>query len=174
MQRDSTLYFSLDGNYLAQHLICFDYFRELLAFEYLKLVCQHFESSPDLGNALVMHIELLLQKGKELLAKQKIQDIITGTLLKADSITIHFYVRKNDNLTMKQVLLCNKMTFLFTPTGHYTGKQMTPQALTSLHVMLWDQASKHFEVRKSRPCLFSKHIFCCLDMYYPILYYTTL
>ncbi|XP_037531690.1 testis-expressed protein 11 [Nematolebias whitei] len=80
--------------------------RELLAFEYLKLTCQHFESSPDLGNALVMHIELLLQKGKELLAKQKIQDIISG---------------------------------------HYTGKQLTPLALTSLHVMLWDQASKHFE-----------------------------
>ncbi|XP_051277031.1 testis-expressed protein 11 isoform X1 [Dicentrarchus labrax] len=80
--------------------------REVLAFEYLKRVCQHFESSPDLGTALVLHIELLLQRGKELLSKQKIEDIITG---------------------------------------HYTGKQLTPQALTSLHVMLWDKASKHFE-----------------------------
>ncbi|XP_075337763.1 testis-expressed protein 11 isoform X2 [Odontesthes bonariensis] len=80
--------------------------REALAFEYLKRVCQHFESSPDLGTALVLHIELLLQRGKELLGKQKIEDIITG---------------------------------------HYTGKQLAPQALTSLHVMLWDQASKHFE-----------------------------
>ncbi|XP_037636725.1 testis-expressed protein 11 [Sebastes umbrosus] len=82
--------------------------REGLAFEYLKRVCQHFESSPDLGTALVLHIELLLQRGKELLVKQKIEDIITG---------------------------------------HYTGKQLTPQALTSLHVMLWDKASKHFEAR---------------------------
>ncbi|XP_070769573.1 testis-expressed protein 11 [Enoplosus armatus] len=82
--------------------------REVLAFEYLKRVCQHFESSPDLGTALVLHIELLLQRGKELLGKQKIEDIITG---------------------------------------HYTGKQLTPQALTSLHVMLWDKASKHFEAR---------------------------
>ncbi|XP_028272369.1 testis-expressed protein 11 [Parambassis ranga] len=82
--------------------------REVLAFEFLKRVCQHFESSPDLGTALVLHIELLLQRGKELLGKQKIEDIITG---------------------------------------HYTGKQLTPQALTSLHVMLWDKASKHFEAR---------------------------
>ncbi|KAI9514661.1 hypothetical protein NQZ68_031548 [Dissostichus eleginoides] len=80
--------------------------REVLAFDYLKRVCQHFESSPDLGTALVLHIELLLQKGRELLAKQKIEDIITG---------------------------------------HYTGKQLTPQALKRLHVMLWDKASKHFE-----------------------------
>ncbi|XP_074530921.1 testis-expressed protein 11 [Halichoeres trimaculatus] len=80
--------------------------REVLAFEYLKRACQHFESAPDLGTALVLHIELLLQKGKELLAKQKIEDIISG---------------------------------------HYTGKQLTPHALTSLHVLLWDKASQHFE-----------------------------
>ncbi|XP_018515719.1 testis-expressed protein 11 isoform X2 [Lates calcarifer] len=82
--------------------------REVLALEYLKSVCQCFESSPDLGSALVLHIELLLQRGKELLGKQKIEDIITG---------------------------------------HYTGKQLTPQALASLHVILWDKASKHFEAR---------------------------
>ncbi|XP_051810903.1 testis-expressed protein 11 [Acanthochromis polyacanthus] len=80
--------------------------REVPAFEYLKRICQHFESSPDLGNALVLHVELLLQRGKELLGKQKIEDIITG---------------------------------------HYTGKQLTPQALTTLHVMLWDKAANHFE-----------------------------
>uniref|UniRef100_A0A672HDR7 Protein ZIP4 homolog n=1 Tax=Salarias fasciatus TaxID=181472 RepID=A0A672HDR7_SALFA len=81
--------------------------REELAFEHLKRVCQRFESSPDLGAALVLHIELLLQRGKELLGKQKIEDIITG---------------------------------------HYTGKQLTPQALGNLHTILWDKASKHFEV----------------------------
>ncbi|XP_071773210.2 testis-expressed protein 11 [Centroberyx gerrardi] len=82
--------------------------REMLAFDYLKRVCQHFESSPELGTALVLHIELLLQRGKELLGKQKIEDVITG---------------------------------------HYTGKQLTPQALTRLHLMLWDEASKHFEAK---------------------------
>ncbi|KAM6953170.1 testis-expressed protein 11 [Aplochiton taeniatus] len=82
--------------------------REMLAFEYLKRVCQHFESSPELGTALVLHIELLLQRGKELLGKQKIEDVITG---------------------------------------HYTGKQLTPQTLTCLHLLLWDKASKHFEAK---------------------------
>eukprot|EP00066_Takifugu_rubripes_P019516 XP_011608782.1 PREDICTED: testis-expressed sequence 11 protein [Takifugu rubripes] len=82
--------------------------RELLAFEFLKRVCQHFEASPDLGSALVLHAELLLQRGKELLGKQKIEDIITG---------------------------------------HYTGKQLSPQALTCLHLMLWDKACKYFEAR---------------------------
>uniref|UniRef100_A0A8C4SSU1 Protein ZIP4 homolog n=1 Tax=Erpetoichthys calabaricus TaxID=27687 RepID=A0A8C4SSU1_ERPCA len=33
---------------------------------------------PEIGKALLMHIELLLQRGKELLAKQKIENLITG------------------------------------------------------------------------------------------------
>uniref|UniRef100_A0A673LPB2 Protein ZIP4 homolog n=1 Tax=Sinocyclocheilus rhinocerous TaxID=307959 RepID=A0A673LPB2_9TELE len=81
--------------------------REALTFYFLKRVCQHFESSPELGSALLMHIELLLQRDKELLAKQKIEDAITG---------------------------------------HYTGKQLAPQTLSSLHLLLWDRASKNFEV----------------------------
>ncbi|XP_056149194.1 testis-expressed protein 11 [Lampris incognitus] len=82
--------------------------RENLAFGYLKRVCQHFDSSPELGTALILHIELLLQRGKELLGKQKIEDIITG---------------------------------------HYTGKQLTTQAVNSLHLLLWDKAGKHFEAK---------------------------
>ncbi|XP_068596548.1 testis-expressed protein 11 [Brachionichthys hirsutus] len=82
--------------------------RDVLAFDYLKYACQHFESSPDLGTALVLHVELLLQKGKELLGKQKIEDIISG---------------------------------------HYTGKQLSPQALAHLHTILWDKAHKHFEAK---------------------------
>lgn len=54
--------------------------RETLAFEFLNTVCQHFESSPELGSALLLHIELLMLRGNELLAKQKIEDAITGTL----------------------------------------------------------------------------------------------
>ncbi|XP_061092587.1 testis-expressed protein 11 [Conger conger] len=80
--------------------------REALAFEFLKRVCQRFESSPELGSALVLHIELLLQRGKELLARQKIEDVITG---------------------------------------HYTGKPLSHQTLSSLHLLLWDRASKNFE-----------------------------
>nr|XP_057909179.1 testis-expressed protein 11 [Doryrhamphus excisus]XP_057909188.1 testis-expressed protein 11 [Doryrhamphus excisus] len=80
--------------------------REAQAFELLKRASQQFEWSPDLGTALVLHIELLLQRGKELLGKQKIEDIITG---------------------------------------HYTGKQLAPRELSSLHALLWDKASKYFE-----------------------------
>lgn len=58
----------------------------MLAFEHLKCVCQRFESSPDLGTALVLHIELLLQRGKELLGKQKIEDVITGAVF----FSLHF------------------------------------------------------------------------------------
>ncbi|XP_028315519.1 testis-expressed protein 11 isoform X2 [Gouania willdenowi] len=88
--------------------------RETLAFEHLKHVCQHFVSSPDLGSALVLHIELLLQRGKELLGKQKIEDIISG---------------------------------------HHTGKPLTQQVITSLHAMLWDKASKHFEEKRFQEAL---------------------
>ncbi|XP_065128000.2 testis-expressed protein 11 [Paramisgurnus dabryanus] len=82
--------------------------RESLAFDFLKRVCQQFEWSPMLGSALLLHIELLLQKGRELLAKQKIEDAITG---------------------------------------HYTGKQLSPQTVSSLHQLLWDKASKNFEAK---------------------------
>ncbi len=30
--------------------------------------------------------------------------------------------------------------------GHYTGKQLAAQTLSSLHLLLWDRASKNFEV----------------------------
>lgn len=66
--------------YSAQNNVCLDFSREVLAFEFLKRVCQHFEASPDVGTALVLHAELLLQRRKELLGKQKIEDIITGAL----------------------------------------------------------------------------------------------
>lgn len=69
--------------------MCLDVSREVLAFEFLKRTCQHFEASPDLGTARVLHAELLLQRGKELLAKQKIEDIINGALF----FTFHlFYI----------------------------------------------------------------------------------
>ncbi|XP_072520194.1 testis-expressed protein 11 isoform X2 [Salminus brasiliensis] len=82
--------------------------RENLAFDFLKRMCQHFESSPELGSVLLLHIELLLQKGKELLGKQKIEDAITG---------------------------------------HYTGRQLSQHTLNSLHLLLWDRATKNFEAK---------------------------
>ncbi|TSQ81015.1 Testis-expressed protein 11 [Bagarius yarrelli] len=82
--------------------------RETLAFNYLNMVCKHFESSPEVGSALVLHIELLLMKGKDLLAKMKIEDAISG---------------------------------------HFTGRQLSPNNLTSLHLLLWDKAARRIEDR---------------------------
>lgn len=50
------------------------------------------------------------------------------------------FVRAKPNLLM--------LSF-FTPTGHYTGRQLSPQALAHLHVILWDQACKDFEVNQA-------------------------
>ncbi|XP_029463108.1 testis-expressed protein 11 [Rhinatrema bivittatum] len=82
--------------------------RESEGFQFLKTVCERFESSPDGGKAAVLHIELLLQRGKELLAKQKIEGLITG---------------------------------------HYAGKQLSPELLNWLHIIFWDQAAKNFETK---------------------------
>ncbi|XP_040262240.1 testis-expressed protein 11 [Bufo bufo] len=52
--------------------------RDSVGFDFLKMVCNHFEQSPDIGKALLLQIELLLKRGKEFLARQKVEDLITG------------------------------------------------------------------------------------------------
>uniref|UniRef100_A0A663MIH8 Protein ZIP4 homolog n=1 Tax=Athene cunicularia TaxID=194338 RepID=A0A663MIH8_ATHCN len=81
--------------------------RESVGFDFLKSVPERFESSLDLGKFTVLHIEFLLQNKRELLAKQKVEEVIIG---------------------------------------HYTGKQLLPEALNRLHIILWDTAAKHYEV----------------------------
>uniref|UniRef100_A0A8C5UMS5 Protein ZIP4 homolog n=1 Tax=Malurus cyaneus samueli TaxID=2593467 RepID=A0A8C5UMS5_9PASS len=76
--------------------------RESVGFDFLKSVPERFESSPDLGKITLLHIEFLLQNKRELLAKQKIEEVIIG---------------------------------------HYTGKQLLPEALNQLHIILWDRKS---------------------------------
>ncbi|XP_014732681.1 PREDICTED: testis-expressed sequence 11 protein [Sturnus vulgaris] len=80
--------------------------RESVGFDFLRSVPERFESSPDLGKITLLHIEFLLQNKKELLAKQKIEEVIIG---------------------------------------HYTGKQLLPEALNQLHIILWDRAAKYYE-----------------------------
>ncbi|NXO43611.1 TEX11 protein, partial [Locustella ochotensis] len=80
--------------------------RESVGFDFLKSVPERFESSPDLGKITLLHIEFLLQNKRELLAKQKIEEVIIG---------------------------------------HYTGKQLLPEALNQLHIIMWDRAAKHYE-----------------------------
>ncbi|XP_068267974.1 LOW QUALITY PROTEIN: testis-expressed protein 11 [Nyctibius grandis] len=82
--------------------------RESVGFDFLKSVRERFESSPDLGKIILLHIDFLLQNKRELLAKQKVEEIIIG---------------------------------------HYTGKQLLPEALNQLHIILWDRAAKHYEAK---------------------------
>ncbi|XP_010076951.1 PREDICTED: testis-expressed sequence 11 protein, partial [Pterocles gutturalis] len=82
--------------------------RESVGFDFLKSLPERFESSPDLGRITLLHIEFLLQNERELLAKQKVEEIIVG---------------------------------------HYTGKQLLPEALNQLHIILWDRAAKHYEAK---------------------------
>ncbi|XP_074988714.1 testis-expressed protein 11 isoform X4 [Caretta caretta] len=82
--------------------------REFVGFDFLKSISGRFALSPDLGKIILLHIEFLLQRMKEPLAKQKIEDIITG---------------------------------------HYTGKQLSPEILNRLHIILWDRAAKSYEAK---------------------------
>ncbi|OCT67379.1 testis-expressed protein 11 [Xenopus laevis] len=64
--------------YLNAVRLLLEHRRDCVGFDFLKMTCKKFESSPDLEKALILYIELLLQRGKELLAQQKIEDLITG------------------------------------------------------------------------------------------------
>ncbi|XP_054851814.1 testis-expressed protein 11 [Eublepharis macularius] len=52
--------------------------RDTIGFDFLKSVTQLFDGSPDVGRAILLHIELLLQRMKEPHAKKMIEDIIDG------------------------------------------------------------------------------------------------
>ncbi|XP_068019709.1 testis-expressed protein 11 isoform X3 [Melanerpes formicivorus] len=82
--------------------------RESVGLEFLKSVPERFASSPDLDKITLLHLEFLLQNSRELLAKQKVEEIIIA---------------------------------------HYSGKQMLPEALNQLHIILWDRAAKHYEAK---------------------------
>ncbi|KAM8934224.1 testis-expressed protein 11 [Pelodytes ibericus] len=64
--------------FLSTAKLLLEHRRDCVGFDLLMMVCKQFENSPDLGKALILQIELLLQRGKELLARQKIEDLITG------------------------------------------------------------------------------------------------
>ncbi|XP_045327477.1 testis-expressed protein 11 [Leopardus geoffroyi] len=52
--------------------------REFVGFDLMKIICERFKSSEDIGKALLLHIDMLLQRKEELLAKEKIEEIIIG------------------------------------------------------------------------------------------------
>ncbi|XP_025021075.1 testis-expressed protein 11 [Python bivittatus] len=82
--------------------------REAIGFDFLKSVAQLFERSPDIGRVILFHIELLLQRMKEPLAKGMIEDAIAA---------------------------------------HNIGKQLPPEILNRLHLVLWDRAAKNYELK---------------------------
>ncbi|XP_047620166.1 testis-expressed protein 11 [Phacochoerus africanus] len=51
---------------------------ESVGFNFLKIICEHFKSSENIGKAWLLHIDMLLQRKEELLAKGKIEEIIIG------------------------------------------------------------------------------------------------
>uniref|UniRef100_UPI00398EC98D testis-expressed protein 11 isoform X7 n=1 Tax=Pristiophorus japonicus TaxID=55135 RepID=UPI00398EC98D len=69
--------------------------RDALSFEFLTTLSKQFETCHDIGKVLLMHLMQLLQRSKEFLAKQKIEDIIaghyTGKRLSSD-ILIRFHI----------------------------------------------------------------------------------
>ncbi|XP_054430208.1 testis-expressed protein 11 [Pteronotus mesoamericanus] len=50
--------------------------REFVGFHFLKMICEHFKTSENVGKALLYHIEILIQRKEEQLAKEMIEDII--------------------------------------------------------------------------------------------------
>ncbi|KAM3912043.1 testis-expressed protein 11 [Leptodactylus fuscus] len=52
--------------------------RDCVGFDFLKMICNQFEQSPDIGKVLILEIEFLLKQGKEFLAQQKVEDLIKG------------------------------------------------------------------------------------------------
>ncbi|XP_012887068.1 PREDICTED: testis-expressed sequence 11 protein [Dipodomys ordii] len=52
--------------------------RESVGFVFLKKICDHFKSSEHVGKAKLFHIDMLLQRKEDLLAREKIEEIIQG------------------------------------------------------------------------------------------------
>lgn len=44
----------------------------------MEVICEHFKSSENIGKALLFQADILLQRKEELLAKEKIEEIMIG------------------------------------------------------------------------------------------------
>ncbi|KAF6091645.1 testis expressed 11 [Phyllostomus discolor] len=52
--------------------------REFVGFNFLKMICEHFRTSENVGKALLVQIETLFKRREDVLAKEKIEEIILG------------------------------------------------------------------------------------------------
>ncbi|XP_027692546.1 testis-expressed protein 11 [Vombatus ursinus] len=64
--------------FLSTAKLLLEYGRDSVGFDFLKTVCNQFESSADVGKAFLLHIELLLQRKEDQLAKEKVEGILTA------------------------------------------------------------------------------------------------
>ncbi|KAM6143251.1 LOW QUALITY PROTEIN: testis-expressed protein 11 [Erethizon dorsatum] len=55
-----------------------DHKSESVGFYLLKIICKHFKSSKNIGKVLLLYVDMLLQRKEDLLAKEKIEEIIVG------------------------------------------------------------------------------------------------
>ncbi|XP_017735607.1 PREDICTED: testis-expressed sequence 11 protein-like, partial [Rhinopithecus bieti] len=53
-----------------------DHERESVGFHFLTIIHERFKSSENAGKVLLLYIDMLLQRKEELLAKEKIEEII--------------------------------------------------------------------------------------------------
>ncbi|XP_043830326.1 testis-expressed protein 11 [Dromiciops gliroides] len=65
-------------SFLSTAKLLLEHGRDSVGFDFLKTVCNRFESPEDVGKAFLLHIELLLQRKEDQLAKEKIEGILTA------------------------------------------------------------------------------------------------
>ncbi|XP_071981993.1 testis-expressed protein 11 isoform X3 [Engystomops pustulosus] len=52
--------------------------RDCVGFDFLKMICDQFEQSPDIWKVLLLQLDFLIKRGKEFLAQQKLEEVIKG------------------------------------------------------------------------------------------------
>ncbi|KAG8554006.1 hypothetical protein GDO81_003627 [Engystomops pustulosus] len=51
---------------------------DCVGFDFLKMICDQFEQSPDIWKVLILQLDFLIKRGKEFLAQQKLEEVIKG------------------------------------------------------------------------------------------------
>ncbi|XP_056665448.1 testis-expressed protein 11 isoform X2 [Monodelphis domestica] len=65
-------------SFLSTAKLLLEHGRDSVGFDFLKTVCDRFESSADVGKGFLLHVKLLLQRKEDQLAKKKVEDILTA------------------------------------------------------------------------------------------------
>ncbi|XP_068819299.1 testis-expressed protein 11 [Capricornis sumatraensis] len=73
------LHFGMSLNFCLNIVkLLVDHERGSIGFYFLKIICEHFQSSEDTSKAQLLHIDMLLQRKEEMFAKEKVEEIIIG------------------------------------------------------------------------------------------------